>query len=82
MSFDEGANFGPESLVVRGYIDRKTKKVTRFTAIPLLVPHHIREPYPLEGDEALAFVPMLTELSKKYRTRFRMEGDEIVIEAP
>ncbi len=82
MSFDEGPNFGPESAIVKGYIDAAKKQVTRYTFIPMLVPHGIREPFAVPGEQAGEFVTLLTGLSKKYRTKFRLEGDEIAIEAP
>lgn len=82
MSFDEVPNFGPESAIVKGYIDAAKKQVTRYTFIPMLVPHGIREPFAVPGEQAGEFVTLLTGLSKKYRTKFRLEGDEIAIEAP
>ncbi len=81
LSFGEGHNFGEESVIVKGYIDPKTKQTTRLTFVPIMLPSATMEPYRVPIAQAQGFVDLLTGLSKKYGTKFRVEGDEIAIEA-
>ena len=74
------SDFGPESVIVKGYIDSKRKQITRLTFIPIMVPHETREPYPVPIAQREEYVTLLTRLSRKYGTKFRVAGDEIAIE--
>jgi poly-gamma-glutamate capsule biosynthesis protein CapA/YwtB (metallophosphatase superfamily) len=80
ISFGEGPNFGEESVIVKGYIDPKRKQITRLTFSPIMLPHETMEPYPVPVAQAGDYVTLMTQLSRKYGTRFRVEGDEIAIE--
>lgn len=82
MSFGEGFNFGEESVIVKGYIDAATKQITRFSFVPIMLPDATMQPYPVPARQAGNFVTLLTQLSKKYGTKFSVEGDEVVIRAP
>ena len=79
LSFDEGPNFGPESVIATAYVDRITKQLTRFAIVPMMVPPSTMEPYIVPTSEAGAIIAELERLSKKYGTRFDVTGDEIVI---
>ena len=81
MSFGEGPNFGSESVIVKGYIDAKSRRVSRFSFIPIVLPDETMQPRPVPIRQAGSYVTLLTELSQKYGTRFEIAGDEIVIRA-
>ena len=80
ISFGEGPNFGEETVVVKGHIDPVKKRITKFTAIPVMLPNATMEPYRVPIRNAQPHVDLLTDLSNKYNTRFRIEGEEIAIE--
>jgi poly-gamma-glutamate synthesis protein (capsule biosynthesis protein) len=79
MSFGEKENFGPESVIVTGNIDIKSKQIVGFSLIPLMVPPDTMEPHIACFDEAARVIDELERLSQKYRTKFRTEGDEVII---
>jgi len=79
MSFGEGANFGEESVIVKACIDADSKKITRLSCIPIRLPPETMEPCRVPVQQSQDHVELLTVLSKKYGTRFRIEGDEIAI---
>ena len=82
MSFAEGANFGPESVILKGYIDPERKQISRFTFVPIVLPEETMQPHRVPIGQAGNYVTHLTQLSQKYGTKFEIEGDEIAIRAP
>ncbi|MFC2066626.1 CapA family protein [Chloroflexota bacterium] len=82
MSFFEGPNFGVESVIVKGCIDAESKKLTRFTIIPLIIPSDTMEPHIVPVSEAGDVIAELAKQSKKYGTRFQVEKGEITISSP
>lgn len=81
LSFGEGLNFGPASVIAKAHVDVGTRKITRFTVIPLMVPPTTMEPYVISVREAGPLIEELERLSRKYGTKFRVKNDEIAIEA-
>jgi poly-gamma-glutamate capsule biosynthesis protein CapA/YwtB (metallophosphatase superfamily) len=81
MPFSMGVNFGLESVILKGYIDRKTKQLTRVTMIPVMATEETLQPYPVPISEAGGIINELQRLSKKYGTKFRAKKSEIAIQA-
>ncbi len=79
ISFGEGHNFGEESVIVKAYIDAQRKQISRLSFIPINLPSETMVPYRVPIAQAQSYVDLLTTLSKKYSTTFRIEGDEIAI---
>ena len=79
MPFLMGENFGEETLIVKGYIDRKSKQLKKATLIPVRVPSENLQPYVVPIEKADAIVSELGRLSKKYGTKFHIEENEIVV---
>ena len=73
-------NFGEESVIVKGYIDPSSKQLTRVSLLPMMVPAETQEPYIVPIDEAGDIIAEYGRLSKKYGTKFRVEGEEVVIQ--
>lgn len=82
FTYNEGPNFGTESLIVKGHIDARSRQLTRVTLIPIKLPPETMEPQPIPPEETADFITMLERLSTKYGTRFQPEGQEIGISAP
>lgn len=82
MSFGENHNFGVESVIAKGYIDAKSKKVKRFSFVPLIIPAETMQPYIAHLHEAELVTGELERLSHKYKTKFRKEEDEVIIMLP
>lgn len=80
MPFSMGVNFGEESVIVKGYIDHKTKQLNRVTMIPVMVPMETLQPYPVPISDAGDIIDEVQRLSKKYGTKFRVERGEIAIQ--
>ena len=81
MSFGEGANFGSESVIVKGHINPKTKQISRFSFVPIVLPDATMQPSRVPIGQAGNYVTLLTDLSQKYGTKFAIDGDEIAIRA-
>ena len=79
MSFGEGHNFGEESVILKATIDTSTKSIKRLSFVPIALPSDTMEPLLVPGVQAEGHVKLMTTLSKKYGTRFEVEGDEIGI---
>ena len=79
ISFGERGNFGPESMIVKGYIDIKSKQLVSFSLIPLMVPTETMEPHIAQSHEAELVIGELERVSRKYGTKFKAEGDEVNI---
>jgi poly-gamma-glutamate synthesis protein (capsule biosynthesis protein) len=79
MPFGEGPNFGEETVIVKGYINRRSKELSKVALIPVWLPGDTLQPYILPIGEAGSIITSLEKLSKKYGTKFQKEGEEIVI---
>ena len=79
--FSMGMNFGEESGIVKGYIDSKAKRLTRVHLLPVLVPMNTMQPHVVPVAEAARVITELERLSQKYKTKFTIKCEEIVIEA-
>lgn len=79
--FSEGVNFSKECVIVKSYIDCEKKQIARITLIPVWVPQDTMQPYRLPIGEAERITAELERLSKKYKTKFPIEGNEIAIKA-
>lgn len=73
------AHFGPESCIVRGYVDPQRKQFTRFSLLPVRMTRDTYEPRLCAVGEAQDIVDYLRLLSKKYGTRFEVKGDEVAV---
>lgn len=81
LSWGDGPNFGTETVILKGMIDPKLKQIKRFTLVPLIAPRETLEPFPATPGQAGDHIKLLTRLSRKYGTKFRMDGAEIAVEA-
>ena len=79
MSLGESYNFGVESVIAKGYIDAKNKKVKRFSFVPLIIPAETMQPHIAHLHEIELVIGELERLSHKYKTKFKKEGDEVII---
>ncbi|MFC1917715.1 CapA family protein [Chloroflexota bacterium] len=69
-----------ESVIVKGYIDPASKRLKSVNLIPAIHPRDTHETYILPIGQAGRVLTDLQEKSEKYGTRFRIDGDEIVIQ--
>lgn len=81
ISFGEGHNFGKESVIVKATIDARSKSIKRLSYVPIVLPGETMEPLRVPAGQAQGHVDLMTTLSKKYGTRFVIEGDEVAIYA-
>jgi poly-gamma-glutamate synthesis protein (capsule biosynthesis protein) len=79
MSFDEGVNFGPESVILKGVIDPRAKRIGRLSLIPIYLPSNTMEPSPVP-EQAEDYAALMTRISRKYGTRFHAVAGEVAIE--
>jgi poly-gamma-glutamate capsule biosynthesis protein CapA/YwtB (metallophosphatase superfamily) len=82
MSFGEGHNFGEESVILKAVIDAKNKTIKRLSFVPIVLPGDTMEPRRVPAARAHRHVELMTTLSRKYGTRFTLDGDEVAIDAP
>jgi hypothetical protein len=76
---DLAPNFGAESVIVKAYIEPKSKRLSSFTVIPMLVPTDTMEPYLVPVNKARSFIAKVERLSRKYGTRFKVDSGGIVV---
>ena len=74
-----GGNYGYTSAILKAHIDRDGKKIVRLTVVPLTLPPETMQPQIVPVAEAGAIIDELRELSRKYGTRFVVEGEEVTI---
>lgn len=77
-----GENYGYTSAILKAHIDRKKKKISRYTIVPLTLPAATMQPQIVPVAKAGAIIDELRELSKKYKTRFVVKGKEVAIPLP
>lgn len=77
-TYDEPV-FGEYSLILKGHIESRNKRLTRISFLPLRIPDRTQEPYVLPAGSEGGVVRALEKQSKRYGTRFIAEGGEIVI---
>ena len=82
MSFGEGHNFGEESVILKAVIDARSKSIKRLSFVPIVLPGDTMEPRRVPAAQAQRHVELMTTLSRKYGTRFTLEGGEVAIDAP
>ena len=79
MGYTLGANGGEDAILVKGYIDRDTKKLSRVNLVPIKVPDETMEPALSADDQMTGFIAELDRMSRKYGTKFRREDTEISV---
>ena len=79
MGYTLGPNGGEDALLVKGYIDPATKKLSKVNLIPIIVPDETMEPDLIAADQMTGFIAELNRLSRKYRTQFRREEAEVSV---
>lgn len=79
MSFGERDNFGSESAIIIVYIDPEDKKLTRFSLVPLMISAETREPRIASLRELELVIKEFERLSRNYGTKFKPEGEEVII---
>ena len=75
-TYDEPV-FGEDSVILKGYIDAGTKRLTRVSFIPIRIPDASQEPHVISAGGEGDVIRALDKQSRKYGTRFRSEGGEI-----
>ncbi len=79
MGYSLGANGGENAIIVKGLIDRKTKRFSQVKLIPIRVPDDTMEPAPVTSDEMKGFLDELNAVSKAYGTQFSLDDNEISV---
>ena len=64
---------------LKGYVDPERKQISRFTFIPIVLPDETMQPRGVPIGVAGNYVTLLAQLSRKYGTKFEIDGDEIAI---
>ena len=72
--------FSEDSVILKGYIDARSKRLTRVSLIPIRIPDKTQEPRIASTSEHKGVLRELTRQSKKYGTTFRSKMGELVIE--
>lgn len=78
-TYDEPV-FGEYSVIMKGYIDPKAKQLSRISFIPIRIPDKSQEPHVIPVGQDGGVVRALEKQSRRYGTKFRSEGGEIVIQ--
>lgn len=78
-TYDEPV-FGEYSMILKGYIDPKVKHLSRISFIPIRIPDKSQEPHVILAGQDSGVVRALEKQSRRYGTKFRSEGGEIVIQ--